>query len=292
MFPNSQSDTRSSVASKLSSLSKVAVAIAQRLAERRTGGFASGVRRRRVRDAFGALATLLGDPNDTAQGFVLLEALDPHVHERELELMRRAPHGAALLRDRPELLDTLRDRATLDALPPGSLGRAYRAFCESEGLAPEGFVQIGESGSCAGALENELERYAARRHRDSHDLWHVVYGCRTDLIGEAGILGFTAAQTCSPGLALLWVGGLLHSFAIEWKQGVAMRRFAFLGLLRGLQAEPLAGVPWESWLARPLAEVRAELNVNAAPSYLPSYHVSKLRSARGHYEISPVAAAV
>jgi ubiquinone biosynthesis protein COQ4 len=227
--------------------------------------------RRRLRDGVSALAALLKDPNDTAQGFRLLEALDPLIHHRELALMRATAGGLQLLQQQPRLLHALRDSAALDALPKGSLGRAYRAWCESEHIHPDGFVAIGEAGSEARAIEDDLVRYAAYRSRDSHDLWHVVYGCRADLIGEAAILGFTLGQTRSPGMLILLVFGLLHSFTIGWKQGGCMRRLAWRGLRSGMRAGNLAPVPWEAWLARPLAEVRAELGITDIPSYTPTY---------------------
>lgn len=227
--------------------------------------------RRRLRDGISALAALLKDPNDTAQGFRLLEALDPLIHHRELALMRTAASGMQLLQEQPRLLNMLRDSAALDALPEGSLGRAYRAWCAGEGIHPDGFVAIGEAGSEARAIEDDLVRYAAYRHRDSHDLWHVVYGCRADLIGEAAILGFTLGQTRSPGMLILLVFGLLHSLTIGWKQGGSMRRLAWRGLKSGVRAEKLAPVPWEAWLARPLADVRAELGITDVPSYTPTY---------------------
>lgn len=224
-----------------------------------------------MRDGLSALAALLKDPNDTAQGFRLLEALDPLIHHRELARMRTSPIGLQLLEDKPRLLNMLRDTAALDALPEGSLGRAYRAWCASEGIHPDGFVAIGEAGSEACSIADEQVRYAAYRHRDSHDLWHVVYGCRADLLGEAAILGFTLGQTRSPGMAVLLAGGLLHSLTIGWKQGASMRRLAWRGLQDGIRARPLAPVPWEEWLARPLADVRADLGITDVPSYTPTY---------------------
>jgi ubiquinone biosynthesis protein COQ4 len=228
-------------------------------------------RRRRLHDALGALRALLKDPNDTAQGFRLLEALDPRVHHRELTRMRSELYGLKLLREQPWLLDALRDREALDALPAGSLGRAYREFCRNEGKHPDGFVEVGEAGSQAHGIADEELRYAAFRHRDSHDLWHVVYGCRTDLLGEAAVLGFVLGQTRSPAMAVLLIGGLMHSFTIGWRQGASMRRLALQGLKHGVRARPLAPVPWEEWLGRPLADVRAELGITEVPSYTPTY---------------------
>ncbi len=81
------------------------------------------------------------------------------------------------------------------------MGRAYLAFCDREGITPGGLVE-------ASMLEDRdlLEprfRYMADRLRDSHDLWHVVTGYRTDLLGENAVLAFTAAQTDSVGVGVL-----------------------------------------------------------------------------------------
>ena len=237
----------------------------------RAAQLSEGVGRRSVGAALAALRVLLKDPTDTAQGFRLVEALDPYVHHRELARMQSAPSGQRLLREQPVLLDVLRHRSLLEALPEGSLGRAYRDYCERERLDPESFVVVGRVGSQADAIPDELVRYAAHRHRDSHDVWHVVCGFRTDLAGEAGILGFTLAQTRSPGLLLLYIGGFLHSLAIGRKHGATMRRLAWRGLRSGLRAQPLSAAPWEAWLARSLDDVRAELGITDIPSYAPAY---------------------
>jgi ubiquinone biosynthesis protein COQ4 len=229
----------------------------------------TGVRQRSLREALRALYVLIRDPTDTAQGFRLIEALDPRIHHRELARMRSEPSGEKLLREQPELLDVLRDRSALEALPDGSLGRAYREFCVREGIEPESFVEVGEAGSQA--IEDALLRYAAHRSRDSHDIWHVVCGYRSDLAGESAILGFTLAQHRSPGLLMLLVGAVLHSFVVGKAEGKTMRRLAAFGWKCGQHARPLAAAPWEEWLSRPLAEVRAELRITDVPTYEPAY---------------------
>lgn len=224
-----------------------------------------GISAPNVRQALRSLRALLRDPNDTAEGFRVVEALDPRIHHRWLARMLSRPSGQQLLREQPVLLEALRARDALDALPDGSLGRAYREFCAREGLHPEAFVQIGEAGSMP--VDDPLLRYAAHRSRDSHDVWHVVAGFRTDIAGEAGILGFTFAQTRSPGLLLLLIGGILHSIALGGERGRTMRRMTWVGLQNGRRAEPLAAAPWEAWLARPIADVRAELGITELPKY-------------------------
>jgi ubiquinone biosynthesis protein COQ4 len=229
----------------------------------------AGVRQRSLIDAFQALSVLMRDPNDTAQGFRLVEALDPHIHHRELARMRSEPTGERLLREQPALVNLLRDRAALASMPAGSLGRAYLDFCVQEGIEADVFVQIGEAGSQS--IEDAQVRYAAHRSRDSHDVWHVVCGFRSDMAGEAAILGFTFAQTRSPGLLLLLAGGFLHSLIVGRTAGKTMRRLAWFGWKSGKRARPLAAAPWEEWLARPLHEIRSDLRVFDVPVYEPAY---------------------
>jgi ubiquinone biosynthesis protein COQ4 len=229
-----------------------------------------GISTPNVRQALRSLRALLRDPNDTAEGFRVIEALDPRIYHRTLSRIASRPSGLRLLREQPVLLDALRARDALDALPEGSLGRAYREFCTREGLNPDTFVQIGEAGSLL-PIDDPLLRFASHRSRDSHDVWHVVSGFRTDMAGEAGILGFTFAQTRSPGLLLLFIGGLLHSFTVGGEPGQTMRRMAWFGLRSGTRAEPLAAAPWEEWLSKPIADVRAELRITELPEYAPVY---------------------
>jgi ubiquinone biosynthesis protein COQ4 len=229
----------------------------------------TGVRQRSVRDALHALYVLIRDPTDTTQGFRLVEALDPRIHHRELARIRSEPSGEKLLREQPELLDVLRNRSALEALPEGSLGHAYREFCVQEGIEPDSFARVGEAGSQV--IADALVRYAAHRSRDSHDIWHVVCGYRSDLAGESAILAFSLAQHRSPGLLLLLIGAVLHSFVVGKAEGKTMRRLASLGWKSGQHARPLAAAPWEEWLSRPLDEVRAELRISDVPTYEPAY---------------------
>jgi ubiquinone biosynthesis protein COQ4 len=230
--------------------------------------------RRNIREAIRGLSVLIRDPKNTAEGFRVIEALDPRIHHRELACISSEPRGTKLLRERPPLLKLLRERSALEALPEGSLGREYRNFCTREGIEPERFVEVGEAGSQS--IDDVMVRYAAHRFRDSHDIWHVVCGFRSDLAGEAAILAFYSAQTRSPGLFVLLVGAMLHSVIVGRQQGKTMRRLAWIGWRSGLRAKPLAAAPWEEWLARPLADVRAELRITEVPKYEPAYAAGRL----------------
>ncbi len=224
----------------------------------------------RLGDAARAMRALLHNPEDTAQVFRIIEALSGKNGIRTLAKFRRTSTGTALLRDRPELLDTLLDRESLSRLPAGSLGREYLNFLDSEGITAEGLKQASVEGRTRDPkdLPPELE-FLRNRMRDTHDLWHVVTGYKGDLIGEASLLAFSFAQTKNPGV------GFIVAIALIRGREPWVRRMILQGLVRGLRAAWLPVADWEHLLALPLYEVRHLLRVGPAPVYqtfrAPSY---------------------
>ena len=98
----------------------------------------------RLGDAARAMKSLLANPEDTAQVFRIIEALSGRNGERTLARLRRTRSGKRLLAERPALMDRLLDRASLEKLPAGSLGREYLRFLDAEGITAEGLMQASE----------------------------------------------------------------------------------------------------------------------------------------------------
>jgi ubiquinone biosynthesis protein COQ4 len=210
------------------------------------------------RKAQRALQALLKNPDDTAKVFEILEALRGRSPERNFARFRNTPTGRKLLEHRGSLRTLLGDRSYLASLPAGSVGRAYLAFMDAEGISAQGLVEASEAGH---QDEDPELRWLEERLRDSHDLWHVVTGYQGDLIGEISLLAFSFAQTWSTGVGLLVGVGFLRGN----ERGV--RRQIVRGLYRGIRAEWLPAVEWEALLPRPLEEVRRELRVGEPPRY-------------------------
>jgi ubiquinone biosynthesis protein COQ4 len=212
-------------------------------------------------EAVRSLVAVVRDPDDTSQVFRLLEAVSGGPPPSLVRRFAASRGGAELLSDRPEVLDVLRDRARLAALPEGSLGRAYLAFMERDGLTADWLVEASHAATPhEGASPTD---YVGRRLRDTHDLWHVVTGYGGDLLGEAALLAFTHAQTFAPGI------GLLVSVALVRADDPDARRLIVDGWARGARAAWLPAQAWERMLAEPLEEVRARLRVGPPPSYDP-----------------------
>jgi ubiquinone biosynthesis protein COQ4 len=97
--------------------------------------------------------------------------------------------------------------------------------------------------------------------RDTHDLFHTVTGYKGDLLGEAGVLAFTFAQTGHPGIGFLAGIGLVVS------PEPRVRRMILGGFRRGRRARWLPATDWAALLPRPLDEVRRELGVVPVDDY-------------------------
>ncbi len=220
-----------------------------------------------------AAQALFADPDDLPQVFTLIEALSLNTLARLERKMQRRDGGRQLLRTRSAITALLEDREALRRLPEGSLGRAYLAFLESEGITAAGIREASTRGENRHRHLTPGQAYVGDRLRDTHDLWHAVTGYCGDVLGETALLAFSFAQTWNPGIAIVLVVGLL-----KIRNAPAARALVLDGFRRGRRAEWLPGEVWEELLAQPVAVVRERLNVGAPPVYTP-VRSSELRRA-------------
>ena len=211
--------------------------------------------------AWRALRALMDDPDDTAKVFDIIDALSGKSGARLFKRFCATELGRRVLCEERDIVRTLSDRETLEALPEASLGRSYAAFMAQEQLSADGLVSASEEGGDGPDGDPDLQRFGDRI-RDTHDLWHVVTGYNRDLIGEASLLAFTVAQTRNPGIAAVVAMAYLRFGGEEHAR--PMIRAAFR---RGRRAGWLLAADWEALLERPLAEVRVELGVGDPPAY-------------------------
>ncbi|MGD8417107.1 MAG: Coq4 family protein [Pseudomonadales bacterium] len=214
--------------------------------------------------ALRAIRRLIANPEDTAQVFTVVRALSGPSVEKGFRRFVRLPLGQRVIGEQIDLLDTLRDREALRALPAGSLGRAYLAFVESENLSAEGLVEASETGAPGDVGMNpDVARYG-QRLRDQHDLWHTLTGYGRDELGELCLLAFTYAQTRNRGIGFIVLVG---TFKMRRAAGGSVLRAVRRGFTDGRRAAWLPGQDWEALLARPLEEVRAGLGIAEPMAY-------------------------
>lgn len=203
--------------------------------------------RDRIRIAARALRTILRDPNDTRQVFLIGLVLNARRFPDFLARFVADEDGATLLREQPAIDSTAVDYDALRALPPDTLGGAYVRFLDENGLDPDLF-------DAPPGLPS-LPTYVAKRSRQTHDLWHVVTGYGPDVAGEIALQAFTWGVTRMPSAWLLAVFGSIRYALHDPK----ILRLAVEGARRGRRARFLPTVRWEDHFERPLADVRRDL---------------------------------
>src|SRR6266851_2062349 len=209
--------------------------------------------------ALRAVRSLMRNREDTHQVFLLIEALRGKTTLRQFARFRQTEIGRAVLGERRRLLDRLSDRASLAALPAGTLGRAYYDFMASESLSAEGLVAVSRIERPPAADDVTLFR---ERNREMHDLLHVVTGYGRDPLGEACLVAFSYGQTGLKGFAVIAARRIARA-----RRGQPIRRAVFEGWRHGRSAGWLPGADWEALLARPVEAVRAQFAVKPATCY-------------------------
>lgn len=221
----------------------------------------SGTPRAKIRVASNAVRALYDDPNDTKQVFLLGIILNaPHL-ERLLSRMARDIEGSKLLVERPAIDSKSVDFDALRALPATTLGGAYARYLDAEGLDPDLFQ--------APPGLPEVPAYLAQRIRQTHDLWHVLTGYKTDVAGEVALQAFTYAQLRMPSSAVLTLIGTLRLAAHAPKVIAA----AWEGYRRGSESAFLPVVRFEDMWADDLDSVRHRLGVRPARVSIPEVRV-------------------
>jgi ubiquinone biosynthesis protein COQ4 len=206
---------------------------------------------------------LMSDGENTHQVFLLIDALRGKTTLRQFARFRQTEAGRAVLRERRRLLDHLSDRASLAALPIGSLGRAYYDFTTSESLSAEGLVEASQV-SMAALPADEVTLFR-ERSREMHDLLHVVTGYGRDPLGEACLVAFSYAQTRLKGFAMIAAFAARRVAKSRPEQPV--RRAVFEGYRHGRSADWLWGADWEGLLAQSVEAVRAQFTVKPPTCY-------------------------
>ncbi len=186
---------------------------------------------------------------DTREIFAIFRALRGRSGIKAFRRFQQSPTGSAVLRERRVLLNALTDRATLSALPVGTVGHTYFDFMEEEKLTADGLVQASQDWD-TDPVPPDTQLYRERM-RDAHDLTHTLTGYGRDPLGEICLLAFMYAHSRNLGMALIVV--------MSWPKLPPAARAAVRQAWRnGKKARWMQDMDWEAVLPRSLADVRRE----------------------------------
>jgi ubiquinone biosynthesis protein Coq4 len=154
----------------------------------------------------------------------------------------------------------------LERCAPGTLGHVYRRHMIENDLRPDYFAPIDPSDDFA---------YTRLRLYMTHDLWHVVTGYPTTMIGEMAIVGFylghferhmgDRAGSAAAFAAILAGTMTLHAALFRQDRITHFTRALVDGWSRGQGARPFFAERFEERWDEPLDGVRASLGVGPSP---------------------------
>ncbi|KAI3537246.1 coenzyme Q biosynthesis protein Coq4 [Colletotrichum filicis] len=180
----------------------------------------------------------------------------PYFIYRLRDAMLSDPTGRRILRDRPRITSTSLNLARLRAMPDNSVGRAYVAWLDAEGVSPDTrpAVRYIDDPECA---------YVMQRYRECHDFFHALTGLPIVREGEVALKAFEFANTLIP-----MTGFAVLSYA-TMKAGERKRFREIYGpwaVKNGMKAKEVINVYWEEQLERDVDELRAELGIERPPN--------------------------
>jgi len=210
-------------------------------------------------EAVKAVRRLMANPEATEEVFVVLRAMRGRSGIALFRRFAQSRMGARILMEKRSLIAALCDRATLAALPPGSLGREYHRFMASENLSAEGLVA--PSQAYRDDMVPEDVALFRDRMRDMHDLTHILTGYGRDPLGELCLLAFMYPHTGNLGMALIVLMGFGRL------ESRAARKAVIEAWRHGRKARWFADMDWEAMLPEPLSKLRPFFDVAKPAAY-------------------------
>jgi len=199
-------------------------------------------------------------PRHGAQFVVLTEG---GLFERNFAAFRASPLGGALIREKPDTPAILADKATLDRLPEGSLGKAYARFMATADLDEQYYSADGISATQPERFDPERLWFRVRSCF-THDINHMLSGYGPTTLGEACLMTFRFAQLRHLGLGVLSVILFINLKLVGERSVLPPLLEAFR---RGWKTTPFEMLPWEKTLHLPLASHRSWLGLTPTRHY-------------------------
>lgn len=172
-----------------------------------------------------------------------------------LDRMKRSESGRKVLDMKPRVTD----RDTLEKLqdmPASTFGGAYYSFMKNRGFHADERPAV----RC---IDDPELAYVATRVREVHDFWHVLFGCHTDVLGEAALKAVEFVQTGMPmtGMAVL---------AAEWRLSTPKRQmlntvYVPWAIHAGSRAADLMCLYYEEHFDRDIDELREAWRIIPCP---------------------------
>lgn len=174
---------------------------------------------------------------------------DSYSLDKIIDFLSSTPQGKQAFQKRPRVGNI--DLQKLYSLPANTFGYAYAQHMLENNLQP---LQ-------PGLVENDYQFFSAHI-TETHDMWHIVTGSNTNVLGEIQLEAFYVSQLYATRfwLALL-TKNLLKAVVYDIELSTKYMDSIAQGWIMAKQAKPLFGIEWNLLWETPLDDVRTSLNI-------------------------------
>lgn len=193
---------------------------------------------------------LLGDYSLDVVGDLAYGLLGTSAYDRLAQYLNQDPACSTLIRDR--YIPPAHDLDALLTLPPDSLGYIYATQMKKTGFNPN---------LHAGMTARSDGEYVELRLSQTHDLWHIITGFDTSVVGEIGLQAFHLPQFPYPLATMLVATSLISTTLREPETLPKLLEAIAQGFQMGKTAKSLFSQKWEEGWEKPLTQWQAQLNI-------------------------------
>jgi ubiquinone biosynthesis protein COQ4 len=179
------------------------------------------------------------------------------VYANSVEDMKSDSDVAAIIQER--YFQPLPELETLLKLPSDSLGYVYASQLKQANLKPLDL----DPNLFSWQKVNSDVSYIEYRYQITHDIWHVVTGFDTSVLGELGLQAFYLAQFRLPSAIVALAGALIGSLLTSEDMLPKFLAVIERGWQMGKTAKPLIAVKWEEAWDKAVWQWQQELNIQS-----------------------------
>jgi ubiquinone biosynthesis protein COQ4 len=195
---------------------------------------------------------LFGDNSLETVGELTYGLLETPSYDLVAQHLNQDSACAALIHDR--YIPPAHDLDRLLTLPSDSLGYIYAAQMKKTGFDPN---------LHAGMTAKSDAEYVELRLSQTHDLWHIITGFDTSVVGEIGLQAFHLPQFPYPLATLLVANSLISTTLMTPEMLPQLLAAIAQGFQMGKTARSLFAQKWEEGWEKPLSQWQMELNIHS-----------------------------
>jgi ubiquinone biosynthesis protein Coq4 len=176
---------------------------------------------------------------------------EPYAMQKLIDFLYQTAQGKQAFQKRQLIGDI--DLEKLHSLPSNTLGYALAKHMLDRGLKPIKSDIL--------RADDDIQFFKIHI-AETHDIWHVVTGADTNIVGELQLEAFYVSQLYA---TRFWLG-LIAKNLLKLTVGNIEASTQYMdaittGWLMAKQAKPLFGINWNDLWENPLSEIRTDLNI-------------------------------